>query len=105
MSFTDVADANSVFTSYKIPISIVATWPKPNYINPERRTWVAPVGLLFEICTTLLLAARLWVRITRQAGRFSLDDALMIGAWVRKISFLKSIIGANTVRFSQLYLL
>ncbi|KAL5410926.1 hypothetical protein PMIN06_002491 [Paraphaeosphaeria minitans] len=64
------------------PLSVILQWPKPNYISPVTRPNVATiVACVFGPLTTLLLFARLWVRIRvqRNAG---LDDWLMIAAIV-----------------------
>lgn len=52
----------------------MATWPKPNYENPERRTWL-PIfsGVMFG-AATLMVFLRFWLRIRGHAGRLGLDD-------------------------------
>ncbi len=65
------------------PPEVIASWPKPNYINPETRgvglvvvTWV--LGGL----TILTVSARLWSRVIvlRSPGK---DDYVIIPATVR----------------------
>ncbi|KAF2439559.1 hypothetical protein P171DRAFT_325707, partial [Karstenula rhodostoma CBS 690.94] len=68
------------------PLSVVLSWPTPNYIDPVTRPKVATiVACVFGPLTILLLSARLWVRIwlQRNAG---LDDWLMLAASVSILS-------------------
>ena len=69
-------------TAYAITPEEIAQWPSPNYIHPERRIWVAPFGITLLCITTVVIAVRLYARITRMAGSFGLDDSLIICAWV-----------------------
>jgi len=70
-------------TSYKIPLSVINAWPTANYIDPPRRIWAAPFSVALLGLTTLVMVARIYARITRAAGAFGLDDALILCAWVR----------------------
>ena len=66
---------------------VVATWPKPNLIDPVRRgPELYIVNSIFFSLTTLVLMIRLYTRIfvRRWVG---LDDALIITAWVRSLEF------------------
>jgi hypothetical protein len=72
-------------TAYKIPISVIASWPPPNYEHPTRRYWAAPFSIVLCVISTLVVAARVYARITRTAGAFGLDDVLIIFAWVSLI--------------------
>jgi hypothetical protein len=65
-----------------IPLDYIFLWPKPNYINPERRTWFVPYAITLEVVTTVIVGARLFARFKRDAGRPGLDDVLMVIAWV-----------------------
>lgn len=69
-------------SAYGISPSEIAKWPSPNYVNPQRRIWVAPFGITLLAITTLVVAVRLYARITRMAGGFGIDDGLIIFAWV-----------------------
>jgi hypothetical protein len=71
-----------LMTAYAISPEEIARWPSPNYIDPQRRIWVAPFGITLLCITTLVIAVRLYARITRMAGNFGLDDSLIIFAWV-----------------------
>lgn len=83
---TTALTADSVLTAYKIPISVIATWPAPNYVNPVTRHWITPYAIVLQSITTLLVAARLWSRWNNTAGKFAVDDILIVPAWVRQIS-------------------
>ena len=65
------------------PLSVIESWPQPNYINPVQRDWTVPVILIVLFFITLLIVcARLWARLIvgRNAG---LDDLLIALAMVR----------------------
>jgi hypothetical protein len=60
------------------PASIIASWPKPNYVNPESQgNGLIVISLLFGILTTVLVSLRLAARILiiRSPG---LDDILIV---------------------------
>jgi hypothetical protein len=62
---------------------IVASWPEPNYVDPETRgNGIIVASILFGLLGTIATALRLYTRlfITRT---FGLDDAFIIAAWVR----------------------
>lgn len=52
----------------------VASWPRPNYVDPVERTWL-PVyaGVLYGFAT-LLLGVRLILRSLKRAGVLGIDD-------------------------------
>ncbi|PVI07433.1 hypothetical protein DM02DRAFT_496684, partial [Periconia macrospinosa] len=55
-------------------------WPKPNYVNPETRSWAAPAGIIaMFFVTCVVFAMRIWARfhITHKAG---VDDWLIIAS-------------------------
>ena len=58
-----------------VPVSVILSWPKPNYIDPERRGPALLIvnGILLPVAMTVV-GLRLYTRlvITRSAG---LDDA------------------------------
>lgn len=59
----------------KISADTIASWPPPNYDNPETRGWY-PIyaGILYGI-TTAVAGARLWLRAyKKQAGGLGVDD-------------------------------
>ncbi|KAF2097809.1 hypothetical protein NA57DRAFT_56991 [Rhizodiscina lignyota] len=87
MTSTVNPSVDTTFTAYKIPLSIIAKWPPANYVNPERRWWVAPYTILWTTAGSLLLAARLYSRWTKAAGKFGFDDILIVCAWIFGIAF------------------
>ncbi|TID27703.1 hypothetical protein E2P81_ATG00460 [Venturia nashicola] len=72
---------DTTLTSYKIPLSAIALWPPANHEHPERRFGLAPFAFFMQFLTTVVLAGRIWARITRRAGSFGGDDVLIILAW------------------------
>jgi hypothetical protein len=81
------ANLDMTVTAYNIPLSAIALWPPPNYTNPEQRFGLAPFAFFLEILTTLVLAGRIWARLTRRAGTFGADDVLVILAWMFGTAF------------------
>jgi hypothetical protein len=75
----------ATFTAFKIPFSVAAQWPSPNYTNPERRTWLVPYSVTLQVFVTIVLLVRLWVRFTRQAGKIGPDDFLIAMSWVKSL--------------------
>jgi peptidoglycan/LPS O-acetylase OafA/YrhL len=47
----------------------------------ERRTWMPAYALTIGVVTTLLLAVRLFSRVTRAGGRWGVDDVFITIAW------------------------
>ena len=78
---------DTTLTAYKIPLSAIALWPTPNFINPERRFGLAPYAFCLEIFTTITLGARIYARLTGKAGQFGADDVLIVGAWIFGTAF------------------
>ncbi|OAG14375.1 hypothetical protein CC77DRAFT_918980, partial [Alternaria alternata] len=72
------------------PLSVVASWPAPNYVNPEGRGRVTTIiaGILSPI-TFFVIFARIWVRFYLQRNP-GLDDWLMIAALVCSLSPIKT---------------
>jgi hypothetical protein len=59
------------------PPEVLASWPAPNWINPEERGWEAPIVLLIVLAITFLVyTARIWARLA-VAKSMGLDDVLM----------------------------
>jgi len=66
------------------PLSVIASWPHPNYVDPVTRGNGALVlCTFFGVIVAMAFGARLWARfvILRNAG---IDDWLMIAALVSK---------------------
>jgi hypothetical protein len=68
------------------PASILATWPAPNYVDPETRGDTGRIlGVVLASLVTIVLAVRFYTRrfISKSIG---LDDVLIGVAYVRMIS-------------------
>ena len=73
-------------------LEIVASWPEPNYVDPETRgNGVVVVSILFGLLGTIVTALRLLTRlyVTRT---FGLDDWFIIVAWVSTLSLILSFV-------------
>jgi hypothetical protein len=64
------------------PLSVLLSWPKPNYINPVTRGPEVYVfsSIFLAIATTVVLL-RFYARVIIRRW-FGLDDALIVVAWV-----------------------
>lgn len=59
------------------PLSVIKSWPKPNYVNPETTGPASEIVSVFlSVLVTLVLVARLWARfiVIRQPGH---DDYII----------------------------
>jgi hypothetical protein len=54
--------------------AIYATWPTPDYANPERRSWMPIYAGVLQGVSSLIVITRLWLRVNNKAGSFGLDD-------------------------------
>ena len=52
----------------------VLSWPKPNYVDPVRRTWMPIFSGITFAAATLMVAMRFWLRLRGHAGKLGLDD-------------------------------
>lgn len=68
------------------PPEVVATWPKPNYVTPERR---GPGLLITQVIlltiTTGFLLMRIYARVWITRARVGVDDILVVVSYVRRI--------------------
>lgn len=64
------------------PLSVVLTWPTPNYVDPVTRGWEVPIMcmVLFGIAFIVVLA-RLWARLVLQQNA-GLDDLFIVFSMV-----------------------
>jgi hypothetical protein len=53
---------------------VMATWPAPNYDNPNERTWLPVFTLIWFAAASIMVAMRFWLRIRGHAGKLGLDD-------------------------------
>lgn len=64
------------------PLSVIATWPKPNFVNPEKRpNTILLIAFIGGPITIALMLVRLWVRIIHQRAP-GWDDWMMVAASV-----------------------
>ncbi|RYC59125.1 hypothetical protein CHU98_g7078 [Xylaria longipes] len=69
------------------PIEVVASWPRPNYIDPESRAPVGKIiGSILLGLVTVILAIRLYSR-KRLTNGFGLDDMFICLAYVPATAF------------------
>jgi hypothetical protein len=69
------------------PLSVVASWPAPNYKNPETRGPAnVIVGSILLFLTALVVALRLYTRKCISYG-FGWDDILIMVAWLPAAGF------------------
>lgn len=87
------------------PPEVKATWPAPNYVNPEERGWGAPIALIVLLFLTIL------IYIGRIRGRFmvnnlGIDDVLMSVAMLPLIGLtVSTILGKNLFLFGMSHVL
>lgn len=67
---------------HEVPEYIRDHWPAPNYVDPVRRTWMPEFASILPAVSTVLIAGRFWLRATKQAGGFGLDDLFIGLGWV-----------------------
>lgn len=72
---------------HEVPEHVLAHWPEPNYVDPVTRSWLPAFAFVFPAVSTVLIAGRFWLRATKQAGGFGLDDVFIFLGWVRRASF------------------
>ena len=70
-----------------IPPSVIASWPKPNYIDPVRRSWLPAFSCTLLGVSTILITGRFYLRARREAGDFGLDDLFIAIGYVVSIGF------------------
>jgi hypothetical protein len=68
------------------PLSVLASWPTPNYVNPQTRGPAGKiVGSILITLVTVILVLRLYTRRFISKG-LGIDDVLIILAYVRSSS-------------------
>ncbi|KAK8138345.1 hypothetical protein PG984_001725 [Apiospora sp. TS-2023a] len=69
------------------PLSVIASWPKPDYVNPESQGPAGVgVGSALIVLVTITLLLRLYTRRWISKG-FGLDDILIACAYVPALAF------------------
>lgn len=74
---------NGVIT---VPLSIVETWPVPNYVDPKTSGWVTvAMIILLSVAAVAVFCLRMYARIVKlkNVGR---DDWVMLAALVRRFN-------------------
>lgn len=61
----------------------IASWPKPNYVDPVERTWLPPYAITLCAVGCVFTAGRIYLRSTKRPSAFGWDDAAIIIACVR----------------------
>ncbi|GAP86548.1 putative integral membrane protein [Rosellinia necatrix] len=76
------------------PIEVIASWPKPNYIDPESRARAGQIiGSILVVLVTVVVGIRLYSRKQLTRG-FGLDDTFICLAYIPAAAF--AITGAIT---------
>ncbi|KAK5010914.1 hypothetical protein LTR28_006946 [Elasticomyces elasticus] len=86
---------------HDVPIAVIESWPAPNYVNPVRRNWMPAYAITLQVVTTILVSARFWSRLKRQAGGFGTDDSFILLAWVLNTMDLIAMYGTYITIFSS----
>lgn len=82
---------------HPVPEWVLERWPEPNYVDPVRRPWMPAFATVFPAVSTVLIAGRFWLRATKEAGSFGLDDLFIAVGWVRQeVSILQQEAAADT---------
>ncbi|KAK5065307.1 hypothetical protein LTR84_001145 [Exophiala bonariae] len=89
-----------ILTPFSAPPEVIASWPTPNFVNPDDRgPALVYVCIIFTVIGVLLVAARIYSRlfITRAPG---VDDLLVICGLVPAIALSVLVIIGNKIYFS-----
>ncbi|GME64378.1 hypothetical protein GTA08_BOTSDO12914 [Neofusicoccum parvum] len=80
----------------EIPLSVLFTWPAPNYVNPDTRgPALLVVNAVFITLCTITLFLRLYTRIFIKRW-FGSDDVFIILAYISTVGLTANVIIANT---------
>jgi len=70
----------------RIPAAFIATWPRPNYVDPVTQGPILPAStIVLQIVVFGIVGARLWARFFMLKAP-GIDDYLVIFAMVRHLS-------------------
>ncbi|EGP87111.1 uncharacterized protein MYCGRDRAFT_93126 [Zymoseptoria tritici IPO323] len=84
------------------PPEVIAAWPAPNHVNPERRAWMPAFSGTLQAVTTLLVVTRLILRAQRRAGGLGIDDAMLFLGFLAGTMFTcVAILGAGQYGFDR----
>lgn len=80
------------------PPEVIAAWPEPNYVDPERRGHVNTiVQVILVTIVTAFVAIRIYARLIITRARIGLDDIIIVISWVRLLAGVAR--RANTERY------
>lgn len=80
------------------PPEVKASWPKPNYVDPERRGHASViVQSILVFLVTLIVFIRLYAKLFMTKAGLGLDDILIFISWVCWALYLSND-SAKTVR-------
>jgi hypothetical protein len=71
----------AVVTAYEVPLSTVVSWPPGSYLHPHTRHWFIPYATALQGLSTVVIAARLWMRFGKRTSSLGADDILIVVAW------------------------
>lgn len=81
------------------PPSVIATWPKPNYVDPPTLKWMTPFAVTLTVVSSLCIFVRCYLRLRNEGGGLGLDDALLLPAWLLSVAFNGIVIWAADKHF------
>ncbi|KFY16371.1 hypothetical protein V491_05354 [Pseudogymnoascus sp. VKM F-3775] len=77
------------------PPEVQASWPKPNYVDPERRGHASViVQSILVFLATLIVFIRLYARLFMTKAGLGLDDILIFISWIFVMGLTASVIMA-----------
>ncbi|OBT60150.1 hypothetical protein VE03_10404 [Pseudogymnoascus sp. 23342-1-I1] len=75
------------------PLDVVETWPKPNYIDPDRRGHASLiVQCMLVFLATVIVSIRLYARVAITKARVGIDDVIIIISLIFAIGLSGSVI-------------
>jgi hypothetical protein len=64
------------------PLTVILSWPNPNYVNPPRHGWGLTIGIVvISALAVLTVCARMWARLRLQKNG-GIDDVFIVAALV-----------------------
>lgn len=68
-----------------IPLSVIVTWPTPNYVNPPTMGW-APIGIIATLTVVVIVVfcLRMYARLVKLKN-VGWDDWVMVAAVVSSL--------------------
>jgi hypothetical protein len=65
-----------------------ALWPTPNHVDPDRRIWIVPYAIVFQVIAFACVVGRLFVRLRMRRHTAGVDDIFIVLALVSRRSLL-----------------